>query len=1382
MVTPLEALKQKYMKDPDIIPAEGEDKEPIAEAMAKQQVRQRENNDRAFELLTKAGSNEVDSGSSGGAKEGGDAAMYRLTEYVQKPVEKNTELDRKIWGKPKKQHLKIMNRPLEVIDKEDADKISLDPPPVFGSEEHDSEIEDIKSLKKLLDQEAIFERIEKQDSDLLSPFNKFLRDNDLEIDRENFMKIMRDVNTIIFKLKYYFNRPRPHQYSELDEIENVGGKSPSYPSGHSTTGAVAAELLSEQFPEHAETFRVIGTEIGYNRVIAGLHHMSDHLGGLNLASQIIPLVIDTKITKSDEFMNELFKYMKHREELFKDMTQIGTQDILDGVRIDKESNPRVPRKKGQPAKSKKHSDLYTDEDPKGTIQGLGFKDDKTARASVKKIRNTNRTHAHKIQAAVAMEQRAKAAGKSSEAGIYRKYINSMKEKTKRLEKHTEEEHIQEHDASDNLYPKVSVDKSKKSLLDQIDQIQSKIITGDYDIKKSDDIFLLKQDYDFTKKLTKKEFDKLIQNEDDYEDYTGQLYNFMESQYQPAGLIGANTKPKRDAVDSALTDLSSIEESKNAYSEYEQLWNAGPKVILDVINPQSTEAAPKAEEAPVEEAPAEALAEEAPVEDNKESEDTAAKEQAEKKEQEIFDEARKDTEAQFAGPQADEGLSVPGFKVLGAMTEFGYIGNKRNQNIITAVLQSDADGSIHIASQNKALSGGPFTPSDGFAAYRYGDGTQLLHANTAYKIGKTSPVPFAELDKIQDKLREVAVSHRKLKDDTGSSVEKGVGEANLFNAWIKQTVENAGGTWNLSEGYQNLIDNPVDRPAFTEAAVNLFKPQEYTESQVDDSQQNIEDRNKDSQESIAPNIQSPDTDAQKITFDEASDDRQGLITQARNSGLLDHIHSVVRRHGQDNEFQTVDNTVSRLLGKYKTEADLREYLGEQSEAFKQFKQKQRTDAEKLITAEEDKARQTAQEQIAAETAAQQESDVNNIAQKIVDEVNEMPTLFRKDSKGNIAAEPTATNPNMADRYRRLVKLFELHDGTEPVDVETKKQVQDAIKKIDPTVMEKVDVDKNGLILNLPKSVAKQLDAELERPDYHEDSHKAEITADRQQSAAEEAQHKANMDKTHKERLDGELFNNDAHKDHQSFKQWGSEDDFKNDIQNFTNETNQKYGGQASKSDLDRERREKGLPPEGDVPTDKNGKPYLWHAGTHHWVTPEYIKVHGDLGAGVVRGDVVTGLENIKDSAGNKAFIPVGDGAKNGIAALKANANQGFGGDTDVILTSKQTTKNQHGYIDFSNIDYHADAESAAHAHEKNLYVEKHLAEGKNRTKTDTSGRVLTEDVGNTALQRYSSRFKEAGGFGGALARFTAAVLPQSLGGGLTQQQAAKYSAREFTRDE
>ena len=99
--------------------------------------------------------------------------------------------------------------------------------------------------------------------------------------------------------------------------------------------------------------------------------------------------------------------------------------------------PRIPRKKGQPAGSDSHSDLYTDENPEGTIQGLGFKDVETAKSSVAKIERSDRTHAHKIQAAVAMEQRAKEMGKNAEAAIYRTYIEKMKRKTKRMREFTE---------------------------------------------------------------------------------------------------------------------------------------------------------------------------------------------------------------------------------------------------------------------------------------------------------------------------------------------------------------------------------------------------------------------------------------------------------------------------------------------------------------------------------------------------------------------------------------------------------------------------------------------------------------------------------------------------------------------------------------------------------------------------------------------------------------------------------------------------------------------------------------------------------------------------------------------------------------------------------
>ena len=99
-----------------------------------------------------------------------------------------------------------------------------------------------------------------------------------------------------------------------------------------------------------------------------------------------------------------------------------------------EAKERIPRKKGQPANSKKHSDLYTDENPKGTIHGLKFATVDDAKASVAKIKKSGRKHAHQIQAAIAMEQRARVMGKTGPAAVYRAFINSMKKKTKAMQK------------------------------------------------------------------------------------------------------------------------------------------------------------------------------------------------------------------------------------------------------------------------------------------------------------------------------------------------------------------------------------------------------------------------------------------------------------------------------------------------------------------------------------------------------------------------------------------------------------------------------------------------------------------------------------------------------------------------------------------------------------------------------------------------------------------------------------------------------------------------------------------------------------------------------------------------------------------------------------
>ena len=58
--------------------------------------------------------------------------------------------------------------------------------------------------------------------------------------------------------------------------------------------------------------------------------------------------------------------------------------------------------------------------------------------------------------------------------------------TKQMEKHTEEYHTVEHISEEKPF---SMDAAKESLDEQLEQIKNKIETGDYNIKKSNDIFL-----------------------------------------------------------------------------------------------------------------------------------------------------------------------------------------------------------------------------------------------------------------------------------------------------------------------------------------------------------------------------------------------------------------------------------------------------------------------------------------------------------------------------------------------------------------------------------------------------------------------------------------------------------------------------------------------------------------------------------------------------------------------------------------------------------------------------------------------------------------------------------------------------------------------------
>ncbi len=141
--------------------------------------------------------------------------------------------------------------------------------------------------------------------------------------------------------------------------------------------------------------------------------------------------VSSKTPKTSGSMTEGQKRAATKRKRAKKQGVGGKPTIVKSVLV---KAPRIPRKKGQPANSKKHSDLYTDENPKGTIHGLGFKNPAKARQSVSKIKNSSRSHAHKTQAAIAMEQRADEMGKKEEASIYRNFIEQQKKKTQNMKK------------------------------------------------------------------------------------------------------------------------------------------------------------------------------------------------------------------------------------------------------------------------------------------------------------------------------------------------------------------------------------------------------------------------------------------------------------------------------------------------------------------------------------------------------------------------------------------------------------------------------------------------------------------------------------------------------------------------------------------------------------------------------------------------------------------------------------------------------------------------------------------------------------------------------------------------------------------------------------
>ncbi|MEM9106740.1 MAG: phosphatase PAP2 family protein [Pseudomonadota bacterium] len=107
---------------------------------------------------------------------------------------------------------------------------------------------------------------------------------------ETLEQIISEVRDDYNAVKERYDIPRPFVINE--QVDPVADAFPvtSYPSGHTIRAIVYTSVLSDLFPDHAEELIALGTEIGYGRVIGGVHYPMDVVSGQRLGHAYMDVI------------------------------------------------------------------------------------------------------------------------------------------------------------------------------------------------------------------------------------------------------------------------------------------------------------------------------------------------------------------------------------------------------------------------------------------------------------------------------------------------------------------------------------------------------------------------------------------------------------------------------------------------------------------------------------------------------------------------------------------------------------------------------------------------------------------------------------------------------------------------------------------------------------------------------------------------------------------------------------------------------------------------------------------------------------------------------------------------------------------------------------
>lgn len=129
------------------------------------------------------------------------------------------------------------------------------------------------------------------DRNLIQAISSIFKQKDIEVE-ELVTEIVKDIQNLIFKLKFHIQRPRPFQLAQYYKLKLFPYKSfsahtPSYPSGHTVQAIVILNVLGNKYPTEYQYCKELIEDITYSRVYLGHHYPSDNDGGREIGKAIL---------------------------------------------------------------------------------------------------------------------------------------------------------------------------------------------------------------------------------------------------------------------------------------------------------------------------------------------------------------------------------------------------------------------------------------------------------------------------------------------------------------------------------------------------------------------------------------------------------------------------------------------------------------------------------------------------------------------------------------------------------------------------------------------------------------------------------------------------------------------------------------------------------------------------------------------------------------------------------------------------------------------------------------------------------------------------------------------------------------------------------------